>query len=172
MKKIILVLAVFLVFGGIISAEGTEGPVRLDFSSGLYYDAFPFQTTDGLQILEAIFNLRFGGHLGLGFNLSENMRLGVEAGVLAFSWETDSYYYTLLDLPFRGYFDLHAGEDLSLRAFGGGIVIMAIGNGIASVIVPEAGARVSLGGFYIEAAYVFSNNPIQRFGLGFTGSLF
>ena len=170
MKKIVLVLIVLALFGGFISAQEVEGPMRVDSSGGIYYDAFPLQSTNGFQFLEAIFNLRVGGHLGLGVNLNDSMTIGGEVGILAMYWESGYYYYTLLDLPFRGYFDIHAGDAVALRAFGGGLAVVAIGNGIATAVLPEVGARVSLGGLYLEATYVFANTPYQRYGIGYTES--
>ena len=171
MKKLVLVLALLLVMGGFVCAQ--DDPVRIDASSGIYYDAYPFQTEGGFQIFESLFNLRAGVHLGLGFNLSEFMTLGAEAGALAMYWSySDGSTVVLMDLPFHGYVDFRLGEALGLKVYGGGIGIGVLANGIAFGIRPEAGARLMLGGFYLEAAYVFGvSSDIWRYGLGFSTNL-
>lgn len=169
MKKIVIMLVVLFLIGGAVFAEGNEGPVSVDLSVGLYYDAYDLSELGDFAILAALFNMRGGILFGVGFNVMDFVTIGAEAGALGMYWY-DSYgnYVTMLDLPFHAYADLHAGDVISLRAYGGGILIGAIANGIAYYVAPEAGARVSLGGFYVEGSYVFADTAFPRFGLGFT----
>ena len=173
MKKIILVLALLLLVGGIAMADYYD-PVRFDASYGIHYDAYPFKGDNSLEnFAEALFNLRAGFQFGLGFNLSENLSIGAEGGLLGFYWRSGGYYYTLFDVPFHGFVDLRLADELGIKLFGGGIGIGVLGSSLAFGIVPEAGARLNLGGFYLEAAYVFgaNNNNIFRYGLGFTANV-
>lgn len=173
MKKIIIVLAVLILLGGTVFAQEEQGPVRVDFSSGLYYDAYTLPDLGGFEFLAAIINLRVGGFMGLGFNPNEFLTVGAEAGALAMYWENSTgYYTTLFDLPFHAYADVHLGEFIALRAYGGGVALGTISSAIDINVVPEAGARLSLGGLYAEVSYVFTATPFQRYGIGFTSKAF
>jgi len=173
MKKILLVLAVLVLFGGAVSAQEEQGPIRLDFSSGLYYDAYPMEDMGGFEIIAALFNLRVGGLVGLGFNIGEAITVGGEVGALAMYWSDNSGSYSILfDLPVHAYADVHLGEAVALRVYGGGIGLGYWTNSFFLGFAPEVGARASLGGLYVEAAYVLSAEPFYRYGIGFTANAF
>jgi hypothetical protein len=145
-----------------------DTPVSIYGGFGIWYDAKPFVTI--VPVLEAIFNIRGGGYAGLQLNTSEVMKMGMEAGVLAFTISdgvTGELLGFIFDVPMR----VSAILDLDMfRIYGfGGYCLEASAFVTGTPVIkfnPEAGVRLHLGGLMAEASYVFGSDPFWRFGLG------
>ena len=183
MKKTILVLIMIISIGCFAFAED-GGPIRGDFTMGAYYNAEPLSGSDSIavNIWESLFNFHAGVLAGLGYNITDDMTVGAELGILAgVSVTIGDYYIADIDLPLNAFYEFRY-EDFAVKGYAGGMFLALVGNELTLEGGIDLGARLSWMGFYIEGGYVFqpalligeieySMNHYPRFGLGYTMGL-
>jgi hypothetical protein len=152
-------------------AKGVDKkPLAIEAGTGLYYDAYPL-TGSLLDFLVWIYNLRGGAWGDLMIPIKGGLSLGGEVG--AFYMTNDKYTAGTIDLP------LHAKAAYRLGKLGiegvAGLFTSAVIDPASSTydffLGLDAGARLRLGGFYLEGGYVYGLGELPsfpRFGLGFT----
>lgn len=138
---------------------------------GFLYDAYPLTGTV-LDIALAIFNLRGGLWGDLMFPLGQNLALGPEAGAYYIA-TTSGISMSLFDIPLNAKIEYALGK-IKLAGFTG---LFATASKLATTDTPtfglgiDAGARIRLGGFFVEGSYVLGLSGLvsfPRFGLGYT----
>lgn len=167
MKKVIILTVLFILISGFAMADG----LTVDISAGLYYNAHDFETEGAFQVFESLFYLRAGGLLGAGYRVNKFLSAGGELGFLYMTYDFGGGETALIDIPMHIYADMSLGNILAFRPYGGAVMLHSTAESAVYQLNPELGARLSLGGFYFDAAYVFAEESYTRYGIGFTGYL-
>jgi hypothetical protein len=140
--------------------------------AGLLYDAYPLSGTV-LDILLALTHLRGGAWIDLGFPLAGGLSLGPELGLyyMTASNSTSGASTSLFDLPLNAKIGYQLGK-LKVEGFGGLMTTVDSESDGATTFGfgLDTGARLWLGGLYLEGSYVFGLGEAQsfpRYGLGY-----
>ncbi len=167
MKKAIILTILSLSISGFATADG----LTVDISAGLYYNAYNLRDEESSQFPGSISYFRAGGLLGAGYRVNKFLSAGGELGFLYLTYDYGNGETALIDIPIHVYADMSLGKILAFRSYGGAVMLHSTDESSVYHINPELGARISLGGFYFDAAYVFGEESYTRYGIGFTGYL-
>jgi hypothetical protein len=140
--------------------------------AGLLYDAYPLSGTI-LDVLIALTYLRGGAWIDFSFPLADGLALGPELGLyyMSASDSTGSATTSLFDIPINAKIGYQLGK-LKVEGFGGLMTTVGAATGATPAFGfgLDTGARLWLGGLYLEGSYVFGLGGAQsfpRYGLGY-----
>ena len=167
MKKLMILTMLLMLISGFAMADG----LTVDISAGIYYNAYNLRDEDSFQFPGSFSYFRAGGLLGAGYRVNKFLSAGGELGFLYLTYDYGDGETALIDLPMHVYADISLGKILAFRPYGGAVMLHSTAESAVYRINPELGARLSLGGFYIDTAYVFAEESYTRYGIGFTGYL-
>ncbi|MDP3179291.1 MAG: hypothetical protein Q8M76_15390, partial [Spirochaetaceae bacterium] len=153
-------------------AEPAPPEKRLSFEVGLGagYKIASMPESDSV-ILGALSNARLGAMVGFGYKLLPSISIGAELGASYMASFASGELVNLVDAPFHATATWSLGV-LRLQGFAGALGSTSIGgsDSFAIAIAPEAGARISVAGFYAESAFVIGLGGAEsypRVGAGY-----
>jgi len=167
MKKLILSLIAFTAF--IVPAMGNDlsSPLQVDVGAGLSFAGFDPDEIGGSYAQESslilsLLSIRGGVNADVRYYFSDSLSAGAELGLYTLSIKGDYGTFTYYDIPLRGVLRWGNGKTF-LQVFGGYYLTLSddLFDGI------EAGARISLGGLYISAAYTRGDMGFMRYEIGY-----
>jgi hypothetical protein len=177
MKKFFAILVIAVLVGLPVFAEGetpateTNTAFGLDGAVGLSFGLFDDlkNTAFGdLNALATLASVRGGGDVSLLYTVNEWASVGGSLGVYILQFSVNGgNTYTFFDVPVRAVAKL-GDKNLSLSPYLG-YYWTPVGFPFPGL---EAGARLAMGGLFLEAGYVLGQPNWKHINLGFVGSDF
>jgi len=186
MKKLIIMSFLVLLLCTAIFAQeemqSSASPLRIEGGGGLTIEIPDVAENEEVSLLDGIsmlFNmLRVGVFANVRYEIVKNVTVGAELGLFAFTTSDEdgnTQMTPLIDIPIRAVIRYDLGV-LGVMLFGGynfaNTMDLSTASGLNQLHKLEAGARIYLGGLYVDGALLFwQNNSVRksskRIGLGF-----